>query len=63
MADDDRPSLNVEERTERGSRATRRLRRAGMVPGILYGGSHEQTVTFKVGHLDLRSVLVDGSAL
>lgn len=63
MADSDRPSLNVEERTERGSRATRRLRRAGMVPGILYGGSHDKTVTFKVGHLDLRSVLVDGSAL
>jgi len=63
MADTARPSLNVEERTERGSRATRRLRRAGQVPGVLYGGSHDQTVTFKVGHRDLRSVLVDGSAL
>ncbi len=63
MADNTRPSLNVEERAERGSRQTRRLRRAGFVPGVLYGGSHDETVTFKVGHRDLRSVLVDGSAL
>lgn len=63
MADTNRPSLNVEERAERGSRETRRLRRAGLVPGVLYGGSHDETVTFKVGHRELRSVLVDGSAL
>ncbi len=63
MADTDRPSLNVQERSERGSRETRRLRRQGLIPGILYGGSHDETVTFKVNHRDLRSVLVDGSAL
>lgn len=63
MADTDRPSLNVEERAERGSRETRRLRRQGLIPGVLYGGSHDETVTFKVNHRDLRSVLVDGSAL
>jgi large subunit ribosomal protein L25 len=63
MADSTRPSLNVEERAERGSRETRRLRRAGLVPGVLYGGSHDETVTFKVNHRELRSVLVDGSAL
>ncbi|MGI8945951.1 MAG: 50S ribosomal protein L25 [Thermoleophilaceae bacterium] len=63
MADDDRPSLNVEQREERGSRATRRLRRAGLVPGVLYGGSHDETVAFKVGHRELRGVLHDGSAL
>ncbi len=63
MADNDRPSLNVQERSERGSRETRRLRREGLIPGVLYGGSHDETVTFKVNHRDLRSVLVDGSAL
>ena len=63
MADNARPSLNVQERPERGSRETRRLRRQGLIPGVLYGGSHDETVTFKVNHRDLRSVLVDGSAL
>jgi large subunit ribosomal protein L25 len=33
------------------------------VPGVLYGGSHDETVTFKVGSRELRQVLVDGSAL
>ena len=60
MADNDRPSLNVQERAERGSRQTRRLRREGLIPGVLYGGSHDETVTFKVNHRELRSVLVDG---
>jgi large subunit ribosomal protein L25 len=59
----DRPTLAVDIREERGSRASRRLRRAGQVPGVLYGGSHDETVSFKVGDHDLRRVLVDGSAL
>jgi large subunit ribosomal protein L25 len=59
----DRPTLAVELREERGSRATRRLRRAGFVPGVLYGGSHDETVSFKVGDRELRRILVDGSAL
>lgn len=63
MAESTRPSLQVEERAERGSRESRRLRRAGLVPGTLYGGSHEQAVTFKVGRRELRRVLVEGSAL
>jgi large subunit ribosomal protein L25 len=63
MADSKRPSLDVQERPERGSRETRRLRRSGLIPGVLYGGSHDETVTFKVGQRELRSVLVDGSAL
>jgi large subunit ribosomal protein L25 len=63
MADSKRPSLEVQERPERGSRETRRLRRSGLIPGVLYGGSHDETVTFKVGQRELRSVLVDGSAL
>ena len=46
MADGDRPTLTVEERAERGSRATRRLRREGWVPGVVYGEGSE-TVSFK----------------
>ena len=63
MADSKRPSLTVEERSERGSREVRRLRRAGYVPGVLYGASHPDPVSLKVGARDLRHLLVDGSAL
>jgi large subunit ribosomal protein L25 len=63
MAEGKRPSLAVEERAERGSRAARRLRRSGRVPGVLYGGSDGDSVSFKVGARELRHVLVDGSAL
>jgi large subunit ribosomal protein L25 len=58
-----RPTLSVDVRDERGSRATRRLRRAGFVPGVLYGATHDETVSFKVGDRDLRRILVDGAAL
>ena len=63
MADGNRPSLAVEERSERGSREARRLRRAGFVPAVLYGASHPDPVALKVGALQLRHLLVDGSAL
>jgi large subunit ribosomal protein L25 len=60
----DRPTLEVEERTERGTRATRRLRRDGYVPGVVYGGTGQENATsFKVNARVLRQVLVDGSAL
>jgi large subunit ribosomal protein L25 len=63
MADDKRPSLAVQERPERGSREARRLRRAGLVPGVLYGGTDSDAVSFKVGALELRKLLVGGQAL
>jgi large subunit ribosomal protein L25 len=63
MAGGDRPSLSVEEREERGTRAAKRLRREGLVPGVVYGGSDGDTVSFKVSARELRRVLVDGSAL
>ena len=63
MADGNRPSLEVEERSERGSREARRLRRAGYVPAVLYGASHTDPISLKVGERDLRHLLVDGSAL
>jgi large subunit ribosomal protein L25 len=58
----DRPTLEAEERPERGSRETRRLRRAGYVPGIVYGGEGENA-TFKVGTQALRAALVAHSAV
>jgi large subunit ribosomal protein L25 len=63
MADGKRPTLTVDERPERGTRATRRLRRQGLVPGVVYGGGGGDCVSFKVDSRVLRQVLVDGSAL
>ena len=63
MADSKRPTLAVQERPERGSRATRRLRRQGLVPGVVYGGGDGECTAFKVDARVLRQVLVDGSAL
>jgi len=59
----DRPSLDVQERTERGSRSNRRLRREGLVPGVVYGGNGNESLSFKVHALTLRKILADGSAL
>jgi large subunit ribosomal protein L25 len=61
MADGKRPSLEVEERPERGTRATKRLRKEGYVPGVVYGG--DDCVAFKVNNRVLRAALHDGSAL
>jgi large subunit ribosomal protein L25 len=63
MASQQRPQLVVEERPERGSRPTRRLRRAGYVPGVVYGGSNGDCIAFKVGARDLRTALIAGSAV
>jgi large subunit ribosomal protein L25 len=63
MADGKRPSISLDERSERGSREARRLRRSGLVPGVLYGGSDGEALSFKVDGRELRQVLVSGSAL
>jgi large subunit ribosomal protein L25 len=63
MAEQKRPSLEVEERPERGTRTARRLRREGFVPGVIYGGENGDAVSFKVGARELRHTLGDGSAL
>ncbi|HLM27262.1 MAG TPA: 50S ribosomal protein L25 [Thermoleophilaceae bacterium] len=59
----DRPSLAVQERPERGSRSNRRLRREGLVPGVIYGGGENQNFAFKVDALALRKLLAEGAAL
>jgi large subunit ribosomal protein L25 len=63
MATSQRPTLTADERSERGSRAVRRLRREGLVPGVVYGGGDGDSTSFKVDSRTLRQVLVDGSAL
>jgi large subunit ribosomal protein L25 len=62
MAGDHRTSLAIEPRDERGSRASRRLRRTGYVPGVVYGIGGE-AMSFKVDARRLRSVLSEGHAL
>jgi large subunit ribosomal protein L25 len=57
-----RTSLLIEPRAEHGSRAARRLRRTGYVPGIVYGTGAE-SVSFKVEARRLRAVLAEGHAL
>jgi large subunit ribosomal protein L25 len=52
----------IEPRDDRGSRATRRLRRSGFVPGVVYGIGGE-TTSFKVDGRKLRAVLSEGHAL
>jgi large subunit ribosomal protein L25 len=63
MATSTRPTLTADERSERGSRAVRRLRRSGLVPGVVYGGTDGESTSFTVESRALRQVLVDGSAL
>jgi len=62
MAQGDRTVLTLEPREERGSRANRRLRRAGAVPGVIYGQASD-CVSFKVDARRLRVVLAEGHAL
>ena len=58
----DRATLKAQERTEFGSRTSRRLRRAGFVPGVVYGGGSEARA-FQAPEREVRNVLVHGGAL
>ena len=58
----DRATLKAQPRTEFGSRTSRRLRRDGLVPGVVYGAGVEARA-FQVGERDVRNVLVHGGAL
>jgi large subunit ribosomal protein L25 len=61
MAEGSRPTLEAEPRTPEGSRATRRLRRQGLVPGVVYGGG--DCVPFQVNSRTLIHALHAGSAV
>jgi large subunit ribosomal protein L25 len=57
-----RATLNVTPRDTFGSRATRRLRREGLIPGVVYGHGGEAR-PFKVPERDLRTLLAEGQTL
>ena len=59
---DARTTLKVDPRTEFGSRTSRRMRREGLVPGVVYSGGSEAT-HFQVSERDVRSVIGEGAAL
>jgi len=54
--------LSIAPRTPEGSRATRRLRRTGRVPGVLYGGAGEP-LAFSVDARELRHALAGRGAV
>jgi large subunit ribosomal protein L25 len=62
MADQTSTPLPATRREASGSRAARRLRRSGDVPGIVYGGG-EAPIPFAVGARDLRRALADTGAV
>ncbi len=58
-----RPTIDVEKREEFGSRTSRRLRKTGKVPGIVYGGGTGECLSFIADARELRRVLVGSGAL
>jgi large subunit ribosomal protein L25 len=58
----DRATLTVQERSDFGSRESRRLRRAGLVPGVVYGGG-EEARAFQVAEREARAALAYSGAL
>jgi large subunit ribosomal protein L25 len=58
----DRATLKVSHRDTFGSRATRRLRRDGLIPGVVYGQGGEAR-PFQVSDRDLRHILAEGHTL
>jgi large subunit ribosomal protein L25 len=62
MATTQSTALPVERREAGGSRAARRLRRAGNVPGIVYGGG-EDPIPFQVDARELRHALQHAGAV
>src|SRR4051812_48918359 len=57
-----RATLKASPRSEFGSRESRRLRRQGLVPGVVYANG-EQARPFQIAERDARAVLSEGHAL
>ena len=62
MATQQRPTIKVSERTEFGSSVSKRMRRDGLVLGVVYGGGSDAR-PFQVPERELRTVLGTGAAL
>ena len=58
-----RPTIDVQKREEFGSRVSRRLRKTGQVPGVVYGGGSGECINFAADARELRRVLVGSGAL
>jgi large subunit ribosomal protein L25 len=59
---DARTTLTVAPRENFGSRNARRMRREGLVPGVVYSGGSEATA-FQVSEREVRNVIAEGAAL
>jgi len=57
-----RSTLKAAPREEFGSRTSRRLRRDGLVPGVVYSGGSDARA-FQVAEREVRTVLAEGAAL
>ena len=57
-----RETLKAAPRSDFGSRTSRRLRRGGLVPGVVYSGGAEARA-FQVAEREVRNVLGEGAAL
>lgn len=57
----DRIKLEVRLREELGSRHTRRLRKQGLIPGVLYGNGEPRPIV--VGERDMRAAMTGSSGL
>ena len=62
MAGTDSTQLTLQARTPEGSRSTRRMRRSGLVPGVIYGGDGEPQ-HFSVDARVLRNTLAHSGAV
>jgi large subunit ribosomal protein L25 len=62
MAQSQTTALQVSPREAAGSREARRLRRAGGIPGVVYGGG-EDPLSFSVQERTLRHALADAGAV
>ncbi|HET7573938.1 MAG TPA: 50S ribosomal protein L25 [Solirubrobacterales bacterium] len=58
----DRSTLKATPREDFGSRASRRMRREGVVPGVVYSGGSDAKA-FQVSERDVRGILSEGAAL
>lgn len=57
-----RSTLKVAPRAAYGSRASRRMRGEGLVPGVVYSGGSE-AIAFQVSEREVRSIIHEGAAL
>src|SRR3954463_3067284 len=58
-----RPTIDVSVREQFGSRVSRRLRKSGQVPGVVYGTPEGNCINFAADARELRRILVGAGAL